>query len=205
MVRSSGLAKVATLYRGSITSALRFAALLVAALFALVVLVLVSLPQQLFTANDVPRISLALVYGDNGQEDELLQSLNTQLLGIETIESIRLSTPEEAETLLTSGEVDAVVTLPEETLDVLLYGGHATITVRAEDPVIGSVVYTVASSGVETLDTVQNYALTYAEEARAHFTSSEAYSEAVSGFYLKLLGEALTRVNNVDIPWQVSP
>ncbi len=162
----SGLAKLAVLYLGNLKATLRFAALLVAALLALIALVLISLPQQMFSASNVPQISLALVYGDGSEHDELLGNLTTELNAIETVGEIRLSTPGEAEAQLAGGEVDAVVTLPEETLDVLIYGGHASIEVKANDPVIGSVVYTVAYSGVEALDSIQNYALTYAEEAQ---------------------------------------
>jgi hypothetical protein len=199
--------KVVALYRAGLKVAFRFVLVLLLSLLALVALVLVSLPKGIFSANEVPRISLVLVYGDGNEsnDDMLIRSLNAEIEEIDVVESVTLCTAAEAEERLARGEADAVIILPAGTLDALIYGGHATITVRATDPLIGTVVYSVTDRAIETLDEVQGYALAYEQDSRGHFKSAEEHYEAVSAFNMMLFGEAIARLRNVESPSSVSP
>jgi hypothetical protein len=203
--KSCAFVKIVTLYRASLKVTLRFIVVLLLSLFGLIAVVLVSLPQEVFSANDVPRISLALVYGEEGGNDTFTELLNAEIENIETVEKVSLCTAREAKTQLASGDVDAVILMSDGMIDTLLYGGHATVTVQANDPLIGTVVYIVADRSIETLDEIQGYALYHAEEARKYFNNSQERYEADRAFSITLIGEALGRLNNVKNASPVSP
>ncbi|MDR2714834.1 MAG: ABC transporter permease [Coriobacteriales bacterium] len=192
--------KFLTLYLSNLKVAARSIIILLAALLVLTALVLASLPQELFSKNDVPKVSVAVVYGDGTRNDSLIRNLNAEISKLETVESITVTTLDDAEEMLRRGEVDTILLLPENTLKVLVYGGHATITVRATDPLVGAVVYSVTDRAIEALDRIQNYALVYQQETRGHFESSKKHAEAVNNFSLVLLSEALMRADNVETP-----
>jgi hypothetical protein len=197
--------KVIVLYLAGAKAALRFVAVLLLSLLVLIGLVLASLPRELFSTNELPPISLALVYGDGKQDDTLIQNLNAEIKDIELVDEIRSCTEDEAEAGLAKEEFDAVILLPGDMLDALVYGGHATITVRSHDPLIGAAVYSIADRAIETLDELQGYALVYEEQSRGYFKSSEERYEAVDAFNFKLLSEALGRMGHVANPSSVSP
>jgi hypothetical protein len=197
--------KIVALYRANLKVAVRYVAILLAALLALVALVLFSLPKEVFSANDIPRFSLAVVYGDGTHKDMLVQNLNAEMEGIEVVDEITLCTAEEADKRLANGEVDAIIYLPDDTLDVLVYGGHATVEIKANDPLIGLAVFSVADRAVESLDEIQNYALLYQRSAQGHFASSEKENDAVMRFDMVLLSEVFNRMSSVETPSPVSP
>jgi hypothetical protein len=197
--------KIVVLYLTGLKASLRFIAILLLSLVALIVLVLVSLPQELFSANDLPRVSLVLVYGDGTQDDELSRNLIAEIEDIEVVEAIAPCTEEEAAARLADGQVDAAIILPGDMLHVLVYGGHATVTVRAVDPLIGAAVYSVTNRAMESLDELQGYALVYEEQSRRHFKDPHEREEAVNAFNMTLLTEALVRTGNVKSASSVSP
>ena len=200
---TQGIMKVAALYLANLKVALHSIIILLAAMLALVALVLFSLPQGLFSANDIPQISIAIVYGDGTHDDRFLRDLNSGLKTINVVEDVRISTLEEAEALLESGEISAIIIIPDDTLDVLVYGGHTTITVRANNALIGSAIYSMCDRAIEALDEMQNYALVYMQESSGHFDSQEEQYDAIDHFNMVLLTEALMRMNNIDTPWPV--
>ncbi|MCL1880317.1 MAG: ABC transporter permease [Actinomycetia bacterium] len=200
-----GLQKTVALYLANLKATLRFVAVLLAVLLALIAVVLLSLPKQLFSAQDVPQVSLAVVYGDGNINDALVRNLNSQLSTIKFVKSVQMCSTDAAETLLATHQVDAAIYLPADTLDVLVYGGHATITVKSDDPFLGPVIYTVANSAVDTLDQLQGYSLLFRQGAQSFFSSYAELSDATDSFDMKLIGEAFTRTSNVDVPQTVSP
>ncbi len=201
----SELSKILTLYVASLKVTLRSIALLLLALLVSIVLVLVSLPQELFSSNDIPKISLAIVYGEDNEDDAFVRDMNMGLSGINVVEEIRLLNAQEADTQLANGEVDAIIAFPENIINVLVTGGHATVAVKADDPIIGAAVYAVTDKVVETLDELQNYALIFDKAAREQITDSSARAEAINSFNINLIGQAFARMNNVEVPNTVSP
>jgi hypothetical protein len=135
----------------------------------------------------------------------LIRNLRTAVATTDLVGELVMCTADEAEALLGRGETDAVILLPEDLLDTLVYGGHTTVTVKAADPLIGATVYSVTDHAIETLDEVQDYALVYAEATQGHFDTLEERYEAISAFNMTLLSEVLTRMNSVDAPSTVSP
>ena len=201
----NGLTKILTLYLVNLKIALRYIVILLVAMLALVAIVLLSLPPQLFTANEIPKVRLALGYDSLQAEGSFGNNLSSELNSVDVIEELRLCTAAQAEELLAAGEVDAIIIMPADTLDVLVYGGHATITVKSNDPLIGSVVYSVTDNAIGSLDTLQNYALIYQQQSYKHFDSAEQRSQAAQSFNMSLIFEAMRRMSYVDTPWLVSP
>jgi hypothetical protein len=201
----SGLIKILTLYLASLKIALRSIAILLASMLALVAIVLLSLPPQLFTANEIPGVRLALGYDSLLAEGRFGSNLSSELNSVDVIEELRLCTVAEAEALLAAGDVDAIIIMPENTLDVLVYGGHATITVKSNDPLIGSVVYSVTDNAIGSLDALQNYSLIYREQSYGHFDSAGQRDQAAQDFNVALMFEALRRMSYVETPWLASP
>ena len=197
--------KSLALYVANIRVALRSIIVLLGVMLALVAMVLVSLPRDLFSAQDIPRMSLAVVYGDGSYNDAIMRNLSDQLESVEMVDHIYISTPDEAAAQLASGEVDAVIYLPDDMLDALIYGGHTTITVRANDAIIGAVVYSICDRTIGALDRIQNYSLIYQQEALGLIKPAEKYESAVNMFNWVLLTEASMRLQNIDIPSPVSP
>ncbi|MDR3315799.1 MAG: ABC transporter permease [Coriobacteriales bacterium] len=191
------------LYLSSLRGALRYLAVLLVVVFALVALILVSLPERLFTDGDVPKLSLAIVSGE--AENTFSRNLDTALSQVEVIDEALFCAPDEAEQLLAEGAVDAIIYIPDDILDALVYGEHATIIVKATDPFMGALVFSATSQAVETLDTVQNYALVYQEAVAPSFGSQEERYDAIMDFDMKLLRMALGRLGTVDSPTPVSP
>jgi hypothetical protein len=111
----------------------------------------------------------------------------------------------QAQELLLNDEVDAVVALPEGLLDSLITGGHATITVKAKDPLFGSVVFAVVDRAVDTMDSLQNYALVYMGATEGRFENEDARWDSVRDFNMRLLGDALVRLNGVEQMDTTSP
>ncbi|MDR2491928.1 MAG: ABC transporter permease [Coriobacteriales bacterium] len=194
--------RVLALYLANLRVAARYLVVLLLAAAAFAALVFASLPQSLFKSGELPTVSLALVYGN---EDTLVRNLQTEVVQVEVVESLTVCSAAEAERMLASGEVDAVVTLPLNTFDALVSGGNATITVAANDPLVGSVVYAVCERAVETLDSIQNYTLVYATKAQEHIAGTEAQSQAVRLFALQLLGDTLDRLSSVEVRASASP
>jgi hypothetical protein len=197
--------KIVALYLANLKVALRYVLVLLAALLALIAVVLLSLPEEVFSANEIPQFSVALVYGDGTHDDMLIKNLNAEIEGIEVVDELMICTEQEADERLANDEVDVVVFLPDDTLYVLVYGGHATIEVRAKDPLIGSAAFAVVDRAVETLDEVQNFALIYERESRGHFVDEDARTDSIIKFDLILVSEAFTRMSSVEIPSSVSP
>jgi len=197
--------KLAALYVANLKVALRSLVVLLAALLALIGLVLISLPQGLFSSNDIPKISLAVVYGDGSHNDELSRNLSAELDNIEVLDQVSLTTLDVAQGRMAQGEVDAIIILPDDMLDVLVYGGHTVITVQSNNGLIGSVVYSVGEHAVKSLDEIQSYALIYQQEALTHISDPDQRSKAVNSFYMVLLSEAMMRMDNVQNPSTVSP
>jgi ABC-type transport system involved in multi-copper enzyme maturation permease subunit len=199
------VAKVCTLCAAHLKLAARSILVLVAILVVLVAMVLVSLPAQVFNADDIPKVSLALVYGDGQRNDMLTRNISQELETIDMIDRVEMSTVDEAARLLETGEVDVVVEVPENTLDVLIYGGHACIVVRADDPLIGGIVYSITDNVAESLETLQNYSLFFSKASESSYPSAEAHNNALSAFNMKLIGAALGRVNSIESPWSAPP
>jgi len=197
--------KSLALYLANIKVAFRSIVILIAVMLALVALVLVSLPRDLFSAQDIPKISLAIVYGDGTRSDAIMRNLSVELGSVEMVENISICMPDEAEEQLKNGEVDAIIFLPDDMLDALVYGGHTTITVRANDALIGAVIFSICDRTIGALDRIQNYSLIFQQEAQGLITPYERYESAVTMFNLVLLTEASTRMQNIDIPSPVSP
>ncbi|MDR1714182.1 MAG: hypothetical protein LBR39_08555, partial [Coriobacteriales bacterium] len=185
--------------------ALRYLLVLLLACAVLLGLVLLSLPKALFSKGDVPAVSIAFVYGDGTRSDTMMRNLSAEVDGIDVLDEFYVCTAEEAEELLAAGQVDAIIEMPEDTLDALVYGGHATVTVKASDPFMGAVVFSVVERAVDALDEIQNYALIYAGVAAEHFADEEQLWRAVNDFDFQLVSVAAGRLAAVDLQSEVSP
>jgi len=199
----SALLKIAALYLAGIKVALRMVAVLLGSLLALIALVLVSIPSELFSTNDAPLISVAVVYGDGDVDDLLTQRFESILATSRYFDEVGIYPPDEASEKLATGEVDAVIILPKDMLSVLVYGGHTTITLQSNDPLVGSILYITANNYIETINSIQSYALIYADATRDHFSTPEEHFEAVSEFNVDLFNIATIRLRSVETPWQV--
>lgn len=197
--------KTLALYLASLKAALRYLALLLCVVILLAVVVFASLPKSLFDSHSIPSVNLALVLEGTSEDNSLGRALTSQLNGVDVLGELYVCNEDEAEELLDEAAVDAVVTLPEDMLNALVYGGHAKITVKAYDPLLGAVVFSVVEQAVEALDAIQNYSLVYASAARDHFSSSSERDDAINAFNFKLMNSALSRLSSVDEVYTVSP
>jgi hypothetical protein len=198
----AALTQTCALLLADLRTALRYLAILLAAALCLVALVLASLPRELFNSADLPRASIALAYG---HDDALMRNLTTELAQIEVVERFYVCSVDEAQGLLDAREVDAIIILPDDLFDALVRGAPSTVTVKATEPLMGSVVFAIVERAVMTMDSLQGYTLTYLDAARASYDDADAAYGAVRSFTMVLLGDALSRLSSVEQAAAVSP
>ncbi|MDR0500018.1 MAG: ABC transporter permease [Coriobacteriales bacterium] len=186
----------------SLRLALRYLGILVVATLCLVALILASLPRGLFSSGDLPIVSIALVYGS---EDSLGRNLSDELKQIEVIDRFYFCNSDEARSLLLNGEVDAFITLPDNMLENLVSGKKSTITVTANDPVLGAVVYAIVERAAKTANSLQSYMLAYKDAALSYYGNNDDAYNSINSFAISLMGDALSRLTSVSATTTVSP
>jgi hypothetical protein len=161
-----------------------------------------SLPPELARSGELPKISIALI---NHDDEAMAAVLAGMVSDLEMVENLYFVDEQEADALLRAGSADVSITLPAGMIDALIYRGQAEITLKALDPLVGSISLDIAAEYVKTMNRMQQTALAFYDQVNSLYDDRRTLYQAERAFNLSLLQEAISRSRHVSALPAVSP
>ncbi|MDR1778373.1 MAG: ABC transporter permease [Clostridiales Family XIII bacterium] len=175
---------------------LRYPVILLFPVFVAVMVYLL-LPKGLTEKGELPKLNVTVVNQDDAKNTALLVGLADN---IELVDQFtEAETTEAAVAMLKAGETDLVVELPKKMLRNIIRGNEVTITVRAEDPLIGTVAEAVIGELANTLNGVQRTSMAYYDLSPLRFETKAEADEADEAFDETLIRAVIVRKANITV------
>ena len=173
-------------------------ALIVFTPFFISLAIMASMPKDLLRGAMTP-ISVAVISGGDSMVNMMIySSLNTISL-IENIERPR--NQQIALDMLDSGEVSAVIKIPDGMIEALMYNNKVEIEVWSNitNPAMNTMLRDFADGVTKAITTAQSSIYAFYDAAPGYYESYAEFYEAYSGLAVNILAEVLQRSRFITI------
>ncbi|MDR1642730.1 MAG: ABC transporter permease [Clostridiales bacterium] len=172
--------------------------LLIFLIFVSIILSLFAVfPSSLLNGGNIGSISIALVY--DKENEEFSRYLTAIVIDSEIIDHLYVANADEADEMLKTGQVQAIAIFPPDIVEQMINHGKAQVTLKSNDAITGTCLYSVLDSTIQTLNQAQDAMLSFIELAKSNVPDAESLYEAEFAFQKAILTEVLLRSDNFDV------